>query len=735
MAKQLSPIGLSQAMTAIILKATRELETAQKAEQFRVWKLVQDHLRHGRGQLSFKVMPDGSRPLDTSGANIKAAQDLIVQLGKWASPGQIMSAIKKYNEAATQISKMNQQWARQEFPNYAHSPAFNLPLEDLLERTRASATAGQYTDAFRNPIRTTLYQYIQQGKDYNELVDHLQQQITGINPNSQKTWAIRKGLLENYHQLKRVTRDLMFQTLGQETEAMAEKLGPKTVWYQYIGGTVEDSRDECIRRVGLRYFSHAEVNSWNKLTRKQWPEKIPGVPVLVQRGGYNCLHDIRIISASRVPQHRLVESVQQGYITQDEYDRIEKVRAKAAGREPKPAPDPPVQKKKKPGRPPAPDVDTRPEPPPPAPTGNQIAQTIDLRSELGVKGRTKNIPKGSSDVIEGLMKRHGIGTGLGQYQKDRRNTPKSSYDGLPIDAIERMLNTAVHVQQKYGYVVKMNIDDIRQVARAGNGVGQLYDFDGSAAYKQFTFGLPGYRSKGANMSANGARVNIAKKYASGSYLEQIETNKFADQKKFQAREAKKSLAQWEAIQEELNAKKARGERLMPHERSNLFRANGAVRQLKQTIERAELPLQEGDWQQWSLSRDRLLLDDDPVNSVRNTTLHEFGHVLHYQIFGMGGRTSNDQPFRATAAVLGDDQAYKLRRKWTDLYSKYADSEWTRTYSKYASTKEVELFAESFLMYDRRPDLLPEDMKDFMDQLMDIQRKNIQYFKDNDIQYN
>jgi hypothetical protein len=731
--EQITPVGTSEAILSIILNASGQLNDAQQAEQQRIWEWVQKKLMTGKLALDLKENADGTQGIKPTAANVKKVNGLMNQLNIAADPDRIKDAVKTYNEAAQQASQTNQKYYKSEFASYVFKPAFNIPIQNLIQTTLDSTTRGQYTSAFVNPIRQTIFKHVQTGANFQTLVDGLQYQITGISPNTSKTWAIRNGLLENYHQLKRLTRDTMFQTLANETDAVANALGPDTAWYQYIGGLVEDSRKECIRRHKLRYFSRKEVDSWKKLTKKQWPEQIPNIEPIVQRGGWNCLHDLRIISVRRVPEERLKQSLAQGFIDQKQFD--EAMKAKGFDTTAKPAPPvakpaPPVAKPAPPVAKPAPPV-AKPAPPvSKAASVPEIDRVIDLKSELGTK--SKNIPKGSNAKMEALFKKHGIASEFGEVRKGRR-VEKDSFDGLPISSIEKMINTAIYVQKKYGYVVRIDPSDIDKIKKAGNGTASIAQFDGSSTQKRFTFGRSTHRN--ANMSANGAGVFISSKYAKGSFIEQIGRNNFEDARKLAAVEAKKAMVTWQELQDELTKRKENGEKLAVWERKNLFNSKGAIRQLQKTIDNANKPIEAGDFQQWSLSRDSRVLNEDATNAIRNTTLHEFGHVLHYQAFGMSGRNVNEQPYRTTAAVLSDSDAYRMRRRWTDLYSKYGDSEWTRTYSKYASKMEVELFAETFLMYDRRPDLLPAEIRDFMDELFEIQRKSIQYFKENEIKYN
>ena len=65
--------------------------------------------------------------------------------------------------------------------------------------------------------------------------------------------------------------------------------------FLYLGSRVRDSRPFCIERKG-KIFTKAQIHSWNNLPH--WKGRIPGVPVEIQRGGYNCIDHFQAIPNS-----------------------------------------------------------------------------------------------------------------------------------------------------------------------------------------------------------------------------------------------------------------------------------------------------------------------------------------------------------------------------------------------------------------------------------------------------
>ena len=62
--------------------------------------------------------------------------------------------------------------------------------------------------------------------------------------------------------------------------------------FVYSGDTINTTRDFCLERAG-QVFTVENAEDWNS---EEWQGKIPGIPFFIQRGGYNCRHEIDFIS-------------------------------------------------------------------------------------------------------------------------------------------------------------------------------------------------------------------------------------------------------------------------------------------------------------------------------------------------------------------------------------------------------------------------------------------------------
>ena len=95
-------------------------------------------------------------------------------------------------------------------------------------------------------------------------------------------------------QLQNQYRTFIYDTYAEvdalESDLYANAIGLESAFY--LGGTIKTTRRFCCQRNGNLY-TVKEINAWNSLT---WKGKKPGVPTLIQRGGYNCRHRLRYIS-------------------------------------------------------------------------------------------------------------------------------------------------------------------------------------------------------------------------------------------------------------------------------------------------------------------------------------------------------------------------------------------------------------------------------------------------------
>lgn len=239
--------------------------------------------------------------IKSTGKNIVKSLRITKRLEKVAGSGDAQEAISGFAEAFDLLSKANNKFFKDEFGSFNPSKVLESTIDIAVEQTLLSIQGDQFTKALISPIRQMLNSAITEGLLFNELTRQLSTLVTGIRGNNK----LKQGILENHWTINRITRDSLFQFNRNYHKVQGSLTNGS--WYQYIGGLVKDSRDECIRRVKVKYFHKKEIEDWIDIPKKDWPEKIPGVSPFIQCGGYNCLHNILLISERRVPQKRIDE--------------------------------------------------------------------------------------------------------------------------------------------------------------------------------------------------------------------------------------------------------------------------------------------------------------------------------------------------------------------------------------------------------------------------------------------
>jgi len=142
------------------------------------------------------------------------------------------------------------------------------------------------------------------GQEFSELLDELRLLIEGGTVGGTK----RLGLLERY--VKQVNTDALNQFTATYNTTISQDMGLS--FYQYTGGLIKDSREFCVERAG-KFFHKNEVDGWGLIPG--WQGRIAGTNpsnIYVNRGGWNCRHQIIGVLADFVPRDVIIRNVENG---------------------------------------------------------------------------------------------------------------------------------------------------------------------------------------------------------------------------------------------------------------------------------------------------------------------------------------------------------------------------------------------------------------------------------------
>lgn len=187
----------------------------------------------------------------------------------------IVSQVKAVNDIAVSKSLINR----------VKGPS----LAQFEQKLLGSGLEGTVVD----PLMTKISQLVTTGADYKDIEKELTSLIVGE--------AGELGALRRY--VGQVSVDTVNQYAGQIQEAIRTENGLQ--WYVYAGSIIKTSRPQCIKWVNKRYIHESELPreiTWafrngsgmiNPTTPATWS---------INRGGYNCRHDVVAVSDEVVPE-------------------------------------------------------------------------------------------------------------------------------------------------------------------------------------------------------------------------------------------------------------------------------------------------------------------------------------------------------------------------------------------------------------------------------------------------
>lgn len=154
------------------------------------------------------------------------------------------------------------------------------------------------------PLRNQLYSAITSNASFTDTLKVVQEITVG---NDQAD-----ALLSRY--TKTYTRTSYGQADRVYMDTVAKEVGVE--WYRYSGGTVQETREFCDKRVG-KFYHRKEIEAWGNETT-QWQGRIKGTnsaTIFQNLGGWNCMHRLIPYSVRSVPKDVVLRNVRNGNYT------------------------------------------------------------------------------------------------------------------------------------------------------------------------------------------------------------------------------------------------------------------------------------------------------------------------------------------------------------------------------------------------------------------------------------
>lgn len=242
--------------------------------------------------------------------NLKIVQSIKNNLSRLIVSDDYIKDVKEFVKSFNTITKLqNEYWGAIE-KDFKPKPLLKQiriqSITDTVNQLTESGIGANITDKLTNLLRTN----VTTGGSYAQLTGQLREQLLNTETD---------GLLVKY--ARQITTDSVNQYNAQYTAAVSNDLGFE--WYAYQGSDITTTRPFCNAMTDFRYFHVSEIPRLLKAEGLTYEDKsgkrvpvpinpktglpggmIPGTNpsnFLVNRGGYQCGHQIRPVPERNVP--------------------------------------------------------------------------------------------------------------------------------------------------------------------------------------------------------------------------------------------------------------------------------------------------------------------------------------------------------------------------------------------------------------------------------------------------
>jgi hypothetical protein len=283
----------------------------------------------------FADLEDYLKKLDTSNgrikttvANLRIINSIKSRLQKIILSPEYIRDVKEIAKAFNEITVLQNEYWRQVESSFKPKTFLKEVRNQAIADTVRNLTESGIGATISEQIATILRNNITAGGSYSELTRQLRESILD---------TANEGSLQKY--TKQITTDAINQYNAQYTQAVSSDLGFE--WFAYQGSDILTTRPFCDAMTDFRYFHISRVPDLLKAkdlyyvkdgqkTKVPIYDKtklphgmIPGTNsanFFVNRGGYNCGHQIRPVSAALVPA-----DIKEQTFSSDYYKRWAKV--------------------------------------------------------------------------------------------------------------------------------------------------------------------------------------------------------------------------------------------------------------------------------------------------------------------------------------------------------------------------------------------------------------------------
>lgn len=259
------------------------LASGVKTLERRLWEMVLESYLN-------KFELDGKGNLKYTDKNIRLINDLEKTLDKFNATYQ-NKFIGNFGRDLLKVTVLTKEWykasgiAEKTVDNLAKQMGFIKKAIGVDETGKLLKDGYLYklgqTDAVREQMKNYVLNNVSSGKSFDQFVSGFKDIVVG---NEEVD-----GRLSRYY--RQYAWDKYNQVLGAADNYMAENLDLD--YFVYMGSVIDTTRPFCEERAG-KVYHRCDAEKWDG---QDWAGKNPDGTFLINKGGFNCRHDLVWISA------------------------------------------------------------------------------------------------------------------------------------------------------------------------------------------------------------------------------------------------------------------------------------------------------------------------------------------------------------------------------------------------------------------------------------------------------
>lgn len=284
-------------------KAIEKFNSKMPAAQKRAYEGIADEL---------KRLDTKSGKIKTTVANLKIIQSIKNKLNRLIVTPEYLKDVKEFVTQFNEITKLQNEYWKSVEEKFTPRPLLREIRKQTIADTIKNLTESGIGAGVSDPIASILRTNITTGGSYGQLTEQLREKMLN---------TTTEGSLQKY--ARQITTDSINQYNAQYTQAVSSDLGYE--WFAYQGSDIITTRPFCDAMTDIRYFHITEIPRLLRAEdlyymkdgvktkvpiydKTELPHgMIPGTNAanfFVNRGGYNCGHQIRPVSERLVPLER-----------------------------------------------------------------------------------------------------------------------------------------------------------------------------------------------------------------------------------------------------------------------------------------------------------------------------------------------------------------------------------------------------------------------------------------------